>query len=90
MISSTFTYGSNALQSAYHGMTRSAEDIANASVAQPVASNAPANAVHPIPAGEDMNTALVGMKQQQHLFNASAKIFSTADQQIGTLLDTTA
>lgn len=94
MIPSAFTYSSAGLSQSYQGLNRSAQEVASAGVAQqqvrPDPSTAPANKVNPLPAGEGMNAALVGMKQQLHLFNASAKVFSTADQQIGTLLDTTA
>lgn len=94
MISSAFTYSSAGLHNAYQGLTRTAQEVASASVAEqqvnPDAATAPANRVNPLSAGEGMNAALVGMKHQLHLFNASAKVFSTADQQIGNLLDTTA
>lgn len=92
MISSAFTYGSSGMHHAYQGLAQTAQEVVSASAVQhqakPDAAAAPANRVNPVPAGKDMNAALIGMKQQLHLFNASAKVVSTADQQLGSLLDT--
>ncbi|MDH7942877.1 hypothetical protein QGM61_03500 [Pseudohongiella sp. SYSU M77423] len=91
MISSTFSYGFSGLQTAYQGMTRSAQDIASANTVDAAGVRDSATEINAGLTGTaDTNTALISLKQNLHLFDASARVVSTADQQIGSLLDITA
>jgi len=96
MISSSFSYGFSGMQTAYQGMTRSAQDIASANTvdATGVRESGVRDSATEINAGltgtADTNTALISLKQNLSLFDASARVVSTADQQIGSLLDITA
>ena len=77
--------GLNGMHTSYQKMTQSAHQIAREG--QPVSKegspeNASADSLH-----EGLTAPLVEMKQQQHIFTASAKVVSVASETLGSLID---
>lgn len=84
--STGFNSGFYGMQLASQGMQRSAQQIASAGVRDAVSINSnPATTA--AAGGVNITESLVSLKQNVHLFNASAKVVATSDQMIGSLLD---
>lgn len=88
MNGANFTSGMNVgiygMQQASLGMQRSAQQIASAGMPQ-VDGGAATDVA--ITRGVDTTEALVNLKSNLRLFDASAKVVETSDQMIGHLLD---
>lgn len=94
---SAFNSGINTIQSGQRRVDQAAADIAsNAVAAQPQPSSAPpATQVNPAPSSAEQNRpdlaeSLVALRQGQNEAEAGAKVVKTADEVLGTLIDTTA
>ena len=78
-ISSVFHQGVTGLQNSSRSMTESANEI----VLSGTLERAPT-------ASTDIVEPLIRIQQEQHVFNASAKIVDIADEALGALIDTSA
>lgn len=78
-ISSVFQQGVSGLQNSSRSMTESANEI----VLSGTLERAPT-------ASTDIVEPLIRIQQEQHVFNASAKIVDIADEALGALIDTSA
>ena len=74
---SVFNTGVNGMLRSYSNIATDASTIARAGT-----TNAATGDYLP-----DVTTAIVDMKFNQHVFDASAKVVKTADEMLGTLLD---
>ncbi|MEX0740401.1 MAG: hypothetical protein WD071_13745 [Pseudohongiella sp.] len=83
MINSTMQSGLHGMQTAYQGMTQSAADIARLNTRN---NDAGANINAEL---SGVTEPLVALRMNQNLFDASAKVLSTSDAMIGSLLDVT-
>ena len=75
MINSTMQIGFSGMSNAYAGMVQSSQQIASAGT-QAYGANMPV-----------LLESMVSLKENQHLFDASAKVVKTSDQMLGTLFD---
>ena len=75
MISSAMQIGFTGMRNAYVGMLQSSQQIASAGMQEYGASM------------PDLLKNMVSLKENQQLFDASAKVVTTSDQMLGTLLD---
>ena len=75
--------GLNGMQQSQREMLKAADTIAKAGTVAGGADSARDT-------GRDITESLVEMKMQQQVFDASAKVVKTADETLGTLLDTSA
>lgn len=84
MINSVMSQGLYGLQKSQGAMYVSAQEIAKAgqvtSTEIPMSKNENSR---------ELSTSIVDLKQQQQLFNASAKIIAAANNTMGSLLDAT-
>lgn len=94
---SAFNSGISTIQSGQRRVDQAAADIAsNARGPQPQPTSAPpANQVNPSPSSAeqtrpDLAESLVALRQGQNEAEAGAKVVKTADEVLGTLIDTTA
>ncbi|MBP8236650.1 MAG: hypothetical protein KAX63_02925 [Pseudomonas sp.] len=94
---SAFTSGISTIQSGQRRVDQAAADIASNAVTPPQqpTSTPPANQVNPaVSAAEqsrpDLAESLVALRQGQNEAEAGAKVVKTADEVLGTLIDTTA
>ncbi|MVW74393.1 hypothetical protein [Pseudomonas xionganensis] len=94
---SAFNSGINTIQAGQRRVDQAAADIAsNAVAAQPQPSSAPpATQVNPAPSSAeqrrpDLAESLVALRQGQNEAEAGAKVVKTADEVLGTLIDTSA
>ncbi len=94
---SAFASGTSAIQSGQRRVDQAASDIASNAITQPQqpTSTPPANQVNPSPrAAEqtraDLAESLVALRQGQNEAEAGAKVVKTADEVLGTLIDTKA
>jgi hypothetical protein len=94
---SAFSSGISTIQSGQRRVDQAAADIAsNALGPQPQPASAPpANQVNPAPSSAeqtrpDLAESLVALRQGQNEAQAGAKVVKTADEVLGTLIDTTA
>lgn len=101
MVNSVLNEGVRGLQNSQRELLRNANEIVRATTTgsdNPVAPDAPTDnsPISPIQdAAESRRTdniaePLVELRRQELLFNASAKVVSTADETVGRLLDTLA
>jgi flagellar hook-associated protein FlgK len=75
MINSAMLIGFSGMRNAYAGMVQSSQQIASAGT-QEYGVSMP-----------DILENMVSLKENQQLFDASAKVVETSDQMLGTLLD---
>jgi flagellar hook-associated protein FlgK len=75
MINSAMLIGFSGMRNAYAGMVQSSQQIASAGTQEYGASM------------PDILENMVSLKENQQLFDASAKVVETSDQMLGTLLD---
>jgi flagellar hook-associated protein FlgK len=75
MINSAIQIGFSGMRNAYAGMVQSSQQIASAGTQEYGASM------------PDILENMVSLKENQQLFDASAKVVETSDQMLGTLLD---
>jgi hypothetical protein len=94
---SAFNSGISTIQSGQRRIDQAAADIASNAVTQPPqpTSTPPANQVNPSPSlaeqtRPDLAESLVALRQGQNEAEAGAKVVKTADEVLGTLIDTTA
>ena len=94
---SAFNSGINTIQSGQRRVDQAAADIASNSVRpQPQVSSAPPpNQVNAAPSSAeqsrpDLAESLVALRQGQNEAEAGAKVVKTADEVLGTLIDTSA
>jgi hypothetical protein len=78
-ISTVFQQGVSGL----HNSSRSITESANEIVLSGTLERAPT-------ASTDIVEPLIRIQQEQHIFNASAKVFDIGDQALGALIDTSA
>lgn len=100
MVNSVLNEGARGLQNSQREITRAASDIARANV-RPEAVNpeterdvatplAPVEEVAQPEREQNIAESLIELRRQEQVFNASAEVVSTADQTLGSLLDTEA
>ncbi|WP_096084950.1 hypothetical protein [Agaribacterium haliotis] len=102
MVSSVLNEGARGLANSQRDIQRAANDIARANI-RPEASTppeiqrdnqsttlAPIEQSEPSERRQDINEPLVELRRQELVFNASAAVVRTADDTLGTLLDTQA
>ena len=77
MIGGVLQQGLMGMQQSTQSMNRSAQDIASLGTV-------PADAI----SLNDVSEPLINLKQQQQIFDASAKVVSVADETLGALLET--
>jgi flagellar basal body rod protein FlgG len=94
---SAFNSGISTIQSGQRRVDLAAGDIASNAVTQPQQPNStpPANQVNPAPSSAeqsrpDLAESLVALRQGQNEAQAGAKVLKTADEVLGTLIDTKA
>jgi len=94
---SAFNSGINTIQSGQRRVDQAAANIASNAVTQPQqpTSTPPANQVNPAPSSAeqtrpDLAESLVALREGQNEVEAGAKVVKTADEVLGTLIDTTA
>ncbi|MBU0900623.1 MAG: hypothetical protein KKH62_01535 [Gammaproteobacteria bacterium] len=94
---SAFNSGISTIQSGQRRVDQAAVDIASNALTQPQQPNStpPANQVNPSPSlaeqsRPDLAESLVALRQGQNEAQAGAKVVKTADEVLGTLIDTTA
>mgnify|MGYP003108994658 CR=1 FL=1 len=75
MINSVMQIGFTGMRNAYAGMVQSSQQIASAGT-QEFGASMP-----------QLLENMVALKENQRLFDASAKVVTTSDQMLGTLLD---
>ena len=92
-----FNAGIGAIQSGQRRVDQAAADIAsNAATPLPQpTSTLPANQVNPTPSSAeqsrpDLSESLVALRQGQNEAESGAKVVKTADEVLGTLIDTSA
>jgi hypothetical protein len=97
MIHSVMQQGYQGMQQSQSAMLQHAQTLASARPAAEVPQGAAAAAqTGAVPRGEaampldTLTEALVGLRQEQQLFDASAKVFELGDRALGSLLDTSA
>ena len=102
MLSSVVSEGVRGLQNSQREILKSANEIARATVAtdpglaaqtttiQGETSFAPVTeSLEVRPVQDNLSEPLIELKRQEQLFDASARVISVADQNIGSLLDVT-
>jgi 4-hydroxy-3-methylbut-2-en-1-yl diphosphate synthase IspG/GcpE len=82
MIHSALQTGLSGMQHSYRNMTEAASQLVHSGLTGPGDDGTAATV--------DTATALVGMMAEEQIFTASAKVVSTSDRALGTLLDATA
>lgn len=82
MIQTAMQTGLSGMQHSYRNMTEAAHRLVNTGLNE----NPAAGKTGPA----DFATPMVEMMAAEHVFTASAKVVSTTDRALGTLLDTTA
>lgn len=94
---SAFNSGISTIQSGQRRIDQAAANIASNAVTQPQqpVSTPPANQVNPSPSSAeqsrpDLAESLVALRQGQNEAQAGASVVKTADEVLGTLIDTTA
>lgn len=94
---SAFSSGVSSIQSGQRRVDQAAAAIARNAVTQPQqpTSTPPANQVNPAPSlaeqtRPDLAESLVALREGQNAAQAGAKVIKTADEILGTLIDTTA
>ncbi len=94
---SAFNSGISTIQSGQRRVDQAAGNIASNAVTQPQQPNStpPANQVNPAPSSAeqsrpDLAESLVALRQGQNEAQAGAKVLKTADEVLGTLIDTKA
>lgn len=94
---SAFNSGISTIQSGQRRTEQAAAAIASNAVTQPQqpTSTPPANQVNPAPSAAEQNRpnlaeSLVALRQGQNEAQAGAKVVRTADEVLGTLIDTKA
>jgi flagellar hook protein FlgE len=94
---SAFNAGIGAIQSGQRRVDQAAVDIASNAVTSSPQQNStpPANQVNPSPdtaeqSRPDLAESLVALRQGQNEVEAGAKVVKTADEVLGTLIDTRA
>ena len=92
-----FNSGISTIQSGQRRVDQAATDIASNAVTPPLqpSSTPPANQVNPAPSAAeqsrpDLAESLVALRQGQNEAAAGAKLVKTADEVLGTLIDTSA
>jgi flagellar hook protein FlgE len=92
-----FNSGISPLQSGQRRVDQAAADIASNAATPPLqpSSTPPANQVNPAPSSAeqsrpDLAESLVALRQGQNEAAAGAKLVKTADEVLGTLIDTSA
>lgn len=83
MIQPPLQTGLTGMQNSYRNMTEAANRLVHSGI--PPAREAATGGARP-----DAATSLVEMMTAEHIFTASAKVVSTSDRALGTLLDATA
>lgn len=100
MVGSVLNEGLRGLQNSQRELVRAASDVARANIG----SDAPAQATDPALAtplapveetaqserSQDISEPLIELRRQELLFTASAEVVSTANEALGSLLDTEA
>ncbi len=86
MINSIMHQGLYGLQKSHAAMGASAHEIAKANLNPPTEGPSAPKAQPEM----SLTQALVDMKQQQHLFDASAKVVAAANHTLGSLINATA
>jgi hypothetical protein len=94
---SAFNSGISTIQSGQRRVDQAALDIASNAVTQPQqpTSTPPANQVNPAPSAAeqtrtDLAESLVALREGRNEAEAGAKVVKTADEVLGTLIDTKA
>ncbi|MFP6851528.1 MAG: hypothetical protein VCA57_22925 [Pseudomonas sp.] len=94
---SAFNSGISTIQSGQRRVDQAALDIASNAVTQPQqpTSTPPANQVNPAPSAAeqtraDLSESLVALREGRNEAEAGAKVVKTADEVLGTLIDTKA
>ena len=94
---SAFNSGISTIQSGQRRVDQAAVNIASNALTQPQQPNStpPANQVNPAPSlaeqtRPDLAESLVALREGQNAAQAGAKVVKTADEVLGTLIDTTA
>lgn len=101
MVSSVLNEGIRGLQTSQREIGRAASEIARAgvrtdAVATETVERDPTTTIQPVEqtarseSTRDLAEPLVELRRQEQIFNASAKVVSTADETLGNLLDTKA
>ena len=92
-----FNSGISTIQSGQRRVDQAAADIASNAATPPLqpSSTPPANQVNPAPSAAeqsrpDLAESLVALRQGQNEAAAGAKLVKTADEVLGTLIDTSA
>ncbi|HUE90827.1 hypothetical protein [Pseudomonas sp.] len=92
-----FNSGISTIQSGQRRVDQAAADIASNAVTPPLqpSSTPPANQVNPAPSSAeqsrpDLAESLVALRQGQNEAAVGAKLVKTADEVLGTLIDTSA
>ncbi|MGH1372716.1 MAG: hypothetical protein ACRBBW_11805 [Cellvibrionaceae bacterium] len=84
MINSVLSTGVQGMQQSQRQINKAADEIAQVSNSQVSSSQAP------LKTASDLTAPLIDMKIEQNVFDASAKVVSSADAMLGVLLDTKA
>lgn len=79
MINSVLNAGVQGMQQSQRQINQSASEIAKVSTSQA-----------PLNTASELTEPLINMKLEQNVFDASAKVVSSADAMLGVLLDTKA
>ncbi|WP_207063929.1 hypothetical protein [Motiliproteus sp. SC1-56] len=90
MVGAVMNEGVRGMQVAQRGLDQAAQDIARApaeSARQAQSLEAPAKAEIAPERRQDLVQPLVELERQEQIFTASAKVVSTANQTLGTVLD---
>jgi len=100
MVGSVLNEGARGLQNSQRELVRAATDISRSGVANeataPGTDRNVATTLAPIEEAaqteksQNLSESLIELRRQEVLFNASAKVVSTADSALGSLLDTDA
>ena len=79
--------GLRGMQQSYQKMTQSAQQIARQHLPQGESSRQGELQTPATASADNLVKPIVEMKQQQHIFTASAKVVSVASDTIGSLID---
>ncbi|WP_370979851.1 hypothetical protein [Agaribacterium sp. ZY112] len=102
MVSSVLNEGARGLANSQRELQRAANDIARANVGPETSTSpetlrdnspttlAPVEQTAESERRQDINEPLIELRRQELVFNASASVVRTADDTLGTLLDTQA
>ena len=100
MVTQVLNEGARGMQASQREMVKAANEIARANIrpdsTKPESQQDTSTPLSPVEAGQkseafgDITEPLIELRRQELVFNASAKLVSTADKTLGTLLDTDA